>query len=199
MMKSLKALALTLGIMGSAVAYAEDTCSYELADYDPESAIKVCQKELRTSPNDSDLQLALGNAYDNLEEYSKAFTWYLKAAKQGNTDALYNVGNMYETGEGVKQNSASAIEWYTKAADLGDSEAQYKVGSIYDEGEITTQNYKKALQWYTKSANQDHPEAQFSLAILHLYGKGTTKSEKIAREWFSKACNNWHPSACQLK
>lgn len=49
------------------------------------------------------------NHYRN-SDYEKAAEYYRKAAEKGHLDAQYNLGIMYETGEGVPQNNAEALE-----------------------------------------------------------------------------------------
>ena len=51
--------------------------------------------------------------------YKKAIEWYEKAAEQGDAEAQYNLGVMYENGQGVDVNYKKAIEWYEKAAEQG--------------------------------------------------------------------------------
>ena len=51
--------------------------------------------------------------------YKKAFEWYKKAAKQGFAKAQYNLGIMYQNGQGVDVNYKKAFEWYEKAAEQG--------------------------------------------------------------------------------
>jgi TPR repeat protein len=46
----------------------------------------------------------------------KRIAGYLKAAEQGEPDAFYAVGTMYENGEGMAKNKAEAIKWYHEAA-----------------------------------------------------------------------------------
>jgi len=41
--------------------------------------------------------------------------WYRKAADQGNAYAQYNVGYLYEHGQGVAANLAVALAWYLAA------------------------------------------------------------------------------------
>ena len=55
-------------------------------------------------------------------------TWYKKAADQGYVGAQYNIGLLYENGEGVKRDFSQARAWYQKAADQGykDAEAALK-------------------------------------------------------------------------
>lgn len=43
-------------------------------------------------------------------------SWYKKAADQGNANALYSLGLMYESGRGVKQSLPDAINYYKQSA-----------------------------------------------------------------------------------
>ena len=56
---------------------------------------------------------------------------YEKAAEQGNADAQFNLGFMYQDGRGLKQSDEKAVEWYEKAAKQGDADAQYYLGLLY--------------------------------------------------------------------
>ena len=60
--------------------------------------------------------------------------WYRLAADQGDAGAQYNLGVMYDNGQGVPQNYAEAVKWYRLAADQGDASAQYNLGVMYDNG-----------------------------------------------------------------
>ena len=44
-------------------------------------------------------------------------------AKNGNSEAQYNLAVMYENGEGVKENLESALKWYKKSAQQGNKKA----------------------------------------------------------------------------
>ncbi|PKL76497.1 MAG: sel1 repeat family protein, partial [Candidatus Melainabacteria bacterium HGW-Melainabacteria-1] len=50
---------------------------------------------------------------------AKALIWYRKAAEQGHADAQNNLGSVYELGQGVTANRATATEWYRRAATQG--------------------------------------------------------------------------------
>ncbi len=54
----------------------------------------------------------------------EAVIWYLKSAKQNHADAQCDLGNCYEKGGGVPQNTAEALKRYTKAAEQGYGKAQ---------------------------------------------------------------------------
>ncbi|EET45193.1 Sel1 repeat protein [Neisseria sicca ATCC 29256] len=49
----------------------------------------------------------------------------LQSAKQGNADAQFNLGLMYDSGRGVRQDYTKAVQWYRKAAEQGVAEAQF--------------------------------------------------------------------------
>ena len=58
-----------------------------------------------------------------------------KLAEQGNAVAQFNLGVMYEKGEGVPKDYKQAAYWYSKAAEQGNAEAQTILGIMYGEGE----------------------------------------------------------------
>lgn len=64
-------------------AQAQNQSCQELYDTSPQSAITICQNELTQNPNNAELQLYLGVAYDLEADYTKAFEWYTKSANQG--------------------------------------------------------------------------------------------------------------------
>ncbi|MCX8627214.1 sel1 repeat family protein, partial [Gilliamella sp. B3976] len=49
--------------------------------------------------------------------------------------AQYNLGLMYDEGDGVDVNKEKAIYWYTKAAEQGGREAQNNLGALYQQGD----------------------------------------------------------------
>jgi len=68
------------------------------------------------------------------QDHAEAARWYRKAAEQGHADAQYNLGVMYENGQGVRQDHAESVRWYRKAAEQGHAEPQYNLGVMYENG-----------------------------------------------------------------
>lgn len=56
--------------------------------------------------------------------------WWQKVAEQGYAYAQYNLGIMYQYGQGVEQSNEKAVEWYRKAADQGDPDAKKKLSEL---------------------------------------------------------------------
>ncbi|MBB1538027.1 MAG: SEL1-like repeat protein [Prevotella sp.] len=105
-------------------------------------------------------------------DFKKAAYWYTLAAKQGHVMALYNLGQLYRTGEGVKQNFVKATELMRTAAEQGEPLAQLSYGDMFRDGEacfrIVTDsiqeetyitNIRIAKEWWKKSLKDGNKEA----------------------------------------
>ena len=77
-----------------------------------------------------------------------------QAAKQGNADAQYKLGVMYENGQGVEQDYRRAAQWYEKAALQGHAQAQYQLGNLYLEGLGVAEDMDAAETWWQHAAAQ---------------------------------------------
>lgn len=89
-------------------------------------------------------------------------------ANQGNAEAQYQLGLMYDTGDVVMQDYSKAFAWYKKAAEQGHAGAQSKLGSMYRYGKGIEINHSKAVQWYWKAAEQGNQDAQYELGTLYM-------------------------------
>ncbi len=63
-------------------------------------------------------------------DYAKALREWRPLAEQGNADAQYNLGLMYENGWGVAQDYAEAVKWWRLAAEQGRADAQLGLGGM---------------------------------------------------------------------
>jgi TPR repeat protein len=100
------------------------------------------------------------------QDYKQAVAWYTKAAKQGHSNAQYNLGILSQDGHGTPQDYKQAVAWYTKAAEQGNANAQNNLGIMYELGKGVRQNYQQAIAWYTKSAKLGNKTAKRNLAKL---------------------------------
>ena len=165
----------------------------------------------------ADAQYKLGIMYKMGEgvnqNYAKAIELYTKAAEQGNSMALewlkkmdriathrfareqYDLGVMYQEGQGIRQDYMKAFECYTKAAEQEFSKAQYNLGTLYKKGQGVPQNFIKAAEWYTKAAESGHTCAQYDLGIMYEEGQGVPQNSIKAAEWYIKAAEQGHADA----
>lgn len=118
-------------------------------------------------------------------------------AIQGDPEAQYSLGYMYENGEGVPQDYVKAVEWYSKAADQGDGDGQFNLGVMYKNGEGVSQDYSKAFELYSKAADQGNGDAQYNLGAIYENGKKTIPQDKVrAKEYYKQACLNKSQDGC---
>ncbi len=69
-----------------------------------------------------------------------AIAWFDLAAQRGNTDAMINLGIMYETGEGITANAEKAAEMYRQAAEKGDMFGASKYMQFQELGVVPAPN-----------------------------------------------------------
>ena len=62
------------------------------------------------------------------QDYGKALQGYRAAAEDGNSNAMFAIGNLYANGFGVGKDLHEATRWYCKAAVLGHPQATTMVG-----------------------------------------------------------------------
>ena len=81
-----------------------------------------------------------GFAASEAGDYKTAFSFYKKAAEQGELAAQFNVGLYYDVGKGVTQDDAETVRWYKLAAAQGNSIAQHNLGAMYANGKGVLQD-----------------------------------------------------------
>ncbi|MEI7995657.1 MAG: tetratricopeptide repeat protein [Methylococcaceae bacterium] len=111
------------------------------------------------------------------------------AAEQGNAEAQFKLGSMYE---GVTEDYVEAVKWYRLAAEQGHAKAQFKLGSmyrgsIYRKGKVVKQDYAEAVKWYRLAAQQGYSDANFFLGCMYAEGEGVTQDYVRAYMWFDLA------------
>ena len=75
-----------------------------------------------------------------------------EAAEQEDAEAQFNLGVMYDRGEGVPEDNAEATRWYRLAAEQGDDMAQNSIGLMYDRGDGMPEDNTEAVRWYRMAA-----------------------------------------------
>ena len=76
-------------------------------------------------------------------DFKTAFKKWKPLAKGGSALAQFNLGLMYDKGEGVKRNYKKAVRWYKLAAKQGVASAQFNLGVLYSKGKGVRQSFKK--------------------------------------------------------
>src|SRR5260364_417825 len=144
--------------------------------------------------------MGIGGCYLNgiaiSKDEKKALEWYLKSARNENTDGQLNVGMCYQNGIGVSKNEKKAFEWYLKSAKGGNSKGQLNVGNCYQNGTGIPKDERKAFESYLKSAEDGNFDGQLRVGNCYKDGIGIPRDEEKASEWFLKSTRDDNAENC---
>ncbi len=123
-------------------------------------------------------------------DYGKAYEEWLKRADAGDSEAMNNIGILFNKGLGVKADNAKAAVWYGRAAQLGYPNAQFNLANLYyDGGNGIKRDLGLAAAWYRAAADRGHMLSAYYLGGMYLDGKGVEKDELTAMTWIVKAAD----------
>ena len=120
-------------------------------------------------------------------DYATALRAWRPLAKGGNASAQFNLGLMYDKGQGVDQDFREAVKWYRLAAVQGNASAQLSLGLMYHKGQGVDQDFHAAVQWFQSAAAQGDVNAQVNLGVMYANGDGISQDFKEAMKWFRLA------------
>ena len=143
--------------------------------------VDIVKKLCRFSVSIVFLMCSIGAQADGL------FDFQMKLAKKGNAEAEFKVGEMYETGFGVKKDMKEARSWINKAAAQGHETASFKL--MYwdiEKNGLKGENKKKFADLRTK-ATDGNSQAMYYVGKMHAHGVGVKKNYDKALDWLNKA------------
>lgn len=149
-------------------------------------AVSSCSAPAKTAPDDN----AVSSAYERQDVLTLT-----ALANQGNAEAQFKLGFMYNAGKGVPNDDDAAIIWYRKAADQGYAQAQFYLGSMYRFGTGVVEDNAAAINWYKKAAEQGNSKAQEQLGWMYSKGTGVVQDYSAAASWYRKAAEQGNSQA----
>jgi hypothetical protein len=126
-------------------------------------------------------------------DYEAVLKEWVPLAESGHLRAQYNLGLMYDNGQGVEQDDAKAVYWYRRAAEGGHDGAQNNLGLMYASGQGVPRDDAEAVAWWRKAAEQGYAKAQYNLGVMYLNGWGTARDYVQAHKWFDLAAALYPP------
>ena len=107
----------------------------------------------------------------------RIFQYFLAKAQGGDPNAEFIVGNLYETGKGIQQDSKKAKKWYEKAAAQGNQSAKDKL----DGGKHAAEQAAKARQLAAEQAAQKRADAARARMKAEMATRARMKAEMATR------------------
>ena len=133
----------------------------------------------KAEKGDCDAQFNVGHYYYRLREFKKAYSWWLKCTKHNKRlGPIFNIGNLYYNGWGLKQNIKKAFYYFNlvikKAPILYPKEniiytqlALFLIGKTYFDGIFVKKNKTKGLNYYQKAAKLGSINAAYILSSIY--------------------------------
>ena len=157
-------------------------------------------KEYENYRNNDTIPLEKRQAY-----FDEGIRWLEKAAKAGNTTAMFNMAEAYvnfATTDNYKEFNSKGLAWALKAAERGHTRAMEIAGVLLapsdwlDNG--ITPDVEQAVRWYTKASAKGSSYASFQLGWLYQHGMyGLKKDKKMARHWYRISADQGEKRALQ--
>lgn len=117
----------------------------------------------------------------------QTFDQIVPKAQNGDAGAQFELGAMYEAGDGVTKDLAKAVEWYGKAAAQGNRQADFNLGIMYKNGTGVTQSYAKAISYFQAAEKLGEVRSAEELGLMYYTGNGATQDFDEAKKHFEKA------------
>ena len=131
---------------------------------------------------------AKGSAAYESGDYATALKEWTPLAEQGDADAQFNLGVMYNNGKGVIQDYKTAVKWYTLSAEQGDVMAQKNLSINFALGRGVIEDNVYAHMWANIARSNGNESAQEVLDILvkRMTPSQVEKAQDLARECVKK-------------
>jgi len=126
---------------------------------------------------------------DSAPQYKRLYN----LATNGSAEAQYELGLMFEYGQGVDQDDATAVYWYEQSAAQLFVDATYRLAVLNDNGWGLPTNKGKAIDLYKTAAEKGHQLAQHDLAIMYFHGNDAPKNLLEAYKWLKIAVVSGSP------
>ncbi|MGE9984059.1 tetratricopeptide repeat protein [Desulfovibrio sp. SGI.169] len=110
-----------------------------------------------------------------------------KLARQGDGQAMNNLGVLYDQGQGVEPDTGRALHWFAQSARAGHPSGMSNYGRMLEQGRGMPANPAEAARWFDLAARQGQAEAQYNLGLLYERGRGVPRDDKAAAAWYSRA------------
>lgn len=118
------------------------------------------------------------------------------ACEGGNASSCYELGAMYDTGDGVERDAARGAALYRKACDRGVADACNDLGASYAEGEGVEKDLALARGLYENACVAKSGLGCKNLGDLYRGGNGVAKDQARAVASYLPGCALGEGSAC---
>ena len=150
-------------------------------------AVSACSDAVKRSPGADRLHYQLGRSLFATGNYAGAVASYKTASELGNARAIYELGWMYDSGNGVEKDPDRARFYFEMAAEKKVAPAIVSLGVQQERGIGAPSDPAKAYALYQRAADLGDATAINKMGELAEKGLGVTQNLKQARAFYEKS------------
>jgi TPR repeat protein len=128
-------------------------------------------------------------------EYTKAFQIFERLSQAGDSQAQYDLSQMYIQGIGTPKSIEQGWVWLNRAAEKGNIQSMLELGVRYQASANLETGQEMAFLWFQKAAMAGSPVGQYNLAHLYEAGKQTPVDLVKAYVWMTLSYKSGNPAA----
>lgn len=118
--------------------------------------------------------------------------YFQAAAKLGDGVALYDLGQVYMRGRGIRADTVIGERFMVMAAKERVKHAAVILGRLFEE----RKQWSEAGRWYQQAVgHREHDEATYKYGLFLFKGMGHNRSVKEGMLLLARACDTWNPQA----
>lgn len=158
-------------------------------------AVAACSDAVKQSPGADRLHYQLGRSLFATRNYAGAMASYKTASELGNARAIYELGWIYDSGNGVEKDPGRARFYYEMAAEKKVAPALVSLGAQQERGIGAASDPAKAYALYQRAADLGDATAINRMGELAEKGLGVRQNLKQARAFYEKSTAMGAPEA----
>ena len=117
----------------------------------------------------------------------KTIVWHKKSAAQGNAEAEFSLGSLFQAIVGNTKLSKESIKSFKKAANMGHAGAQNSLAMHYFLGNGVSKDITRALHWYEEAGKNGNIHAIQNLGRIYAKGQAVKVNHVEAYKWLDLA------------
>ena len=124
---------------------------------------------------------------DKPPKAAEAIGLYRQAAERGDAESAYQLGVLYDRGQGVRPDPEQRNAWWRQAAERDYTPALVALAEMARTGDGMAKDAAQAAAFYRRAAEKGSGAAATQLARALRDGSGVTRDAAQAWQWFSYA------------
>jgi len=160
---------------------------------------QAAERRLRAWAGDgmpvAERELALLYRVRHQEEQARGL--FLRAARKGDAEAAYRLGDLERERVQDDGTNARAAQWYRQAAQQGHAKAALALALLLKNGTGVPVDKAAAAHWLGVAAQAGDAHAMFLLSNAYADGDGVPPDPRRARDLLERAADREYPAAIQ--